>query len=119
MSPATIATLVEESLAGPRSVYVHHVTDPAAYLEAVRSRFIATRITPSARAVHIEQHVSFMLGLPEGDHVVYFVSEDEPQSVFFDPKTESFGCAWGPESETNRYVDLGVRSSDVLEMASA
>ena len=119
MNSDEIDALVEQSLAGPRSVYVGHVPDPEQHVEGIRSRFLAHRVVPVARAVLIEPHVSLLLGLREGEHTVYFVTDDEPQSVFLDPATNLFGCAWGPEAHTLRYVDLGFRSEDVLEVASA
>ena len=93
--------------------------NPVEYVAAIHSRFLAKRIQPIRRSVVIEPHVADRLGLPVGDHPVYFVSEDDPQSVFYDPATNLFGCAWGPQLPDLRYVDLGFRSEDVLEMASA
>lgn len=119
MKSTDIEALVDESLSGPRTVYANHVPNPREYIESIRLRFIEKRITPFARPVVIESHVSQRVGIPEGDHTVYFVTDDDPQSVFFDPKTNLFGCAWGPEQASGRYIDLGFRSIDVLEMASA
>ncbi|MES2386095.1 MAG: hypothetical protein V4593_16220 [Pseudomonadota bacterium] len=119
MSPASISALVEESLLGPREVYGHEAAEGAAHVSSIRTRFVERRIMPELRPVFVEAHITHLVGLPEGEHVVYFVTQDDPQSVFFDPHTESFGCAWGPEAGSGRFVDLGFRSFDVLAMASA
>jgi hypothetical protein len=119
MNPTEIDALVEQSLAGLRSVYVHHVPDPQSYVESIRLRFIEKRVSATPRFVVIEPHISHLVSLPPGEHQFYFVTDDDPQSVFFDPNCNLFGCAWGPELPSLRYVDLGFRSKDVLEMASA
>jgi len=49
---------------------------------------------------------------------VYFVTDDDMQSVFYDPASESFGAALGPDEDTGQYIDLGFRSDDVLAMAA-
>lgn len=119
MNAASISSLVDKSLAGPREIYTAQASDPAEYVSSIKMRFVEKRIAPKVGMVLIERHVMHLLGLPEGEHVVYFVTMDDPQSVFFDPNTNSFGCAWGPDSESGRFVDLGFRSADVLAMASA
>jgi hypothetical protein len=119
MNAAHIDEVVSKSLTGERSVYVHHVPDPERYVESIRQRFLEKRIVPVLRAVPIQPHVVHLVDLPAGTHMVYFVTEDDPQSVFYDPSSESFGAAWGPDESTGQYIDLGFRSGDVLAMAAA
>jgi hypothetical protein len=59
-----------------------------------------------------------LVDLPAGMHKVYFVTDDDMQSVFYDPASESFGAALGPDEDTGQYIDLGFRSDDVLAMAA-
>jgi hypothetical protein len=118
MNSSEIESLVDASLSGARSVYTGHVTDPAGYIVELLRRFNATRIAPTSESVLLERDV-YGLGLSPGTRTVYFVNHSDPQSVFFDPETHSFGCAWGPELPNFRYVDLGFRSQDVLEVFSA
>jgi hypothetical protein len=119
MNAAYIDEVVSNSLAGERSLYVHHVPDPERYVQSIRQRFLDKRIEPALRTVIIEPHIVHLVDLPAGTHIVYFVTEDDPLSVFYDPSCESFGAAWGPDESTGQYIDLGFRSDDVLAMAAA
>ena len=119
MNPTLVDELVAASLNGERSVYAHHVPDPKEYVESIHRRFLSQRIVPTLRAITIQPYVAGLLELPVGTHSVYFVSEGSPHNVFYDPFHKSFGAAWGPDAETGEYLDLGFRSADVLEMASA
>lgn len=76
-------------------------------------------IEPALRTVIVEPHIVHLVDLPAGTHMVYFVTEDNPLSVFYDPSSESFGAAWGPDESTGQYLDLGFRSDDVLDIAAA
>ena len=118
MKLTDIEQLVDSSLGGSRSVYIGHVSDPSAYLAELESRFRAHRIAPELQVVTLEREV-MEPQLASGPRTVYFVCRSEPQSVFFDPETQSFGSAWGPELPDLKYIDLGFRSKDVLEMFSA
>lgn len=119
MELAFLERRIELSLCGERSVYVRQaVKDPSEYISRVRQRFESERIKPMLRTVALERDVASLDRL-SGDYSVYFVTEGDPLSVFFDPISNCFGAAWGPELGTGRYVDLGFRSDDVLEMASA
>jgi hypothetical protein len=118
MTPHEIDAIVEASLAGARSVHTGHVPDPAAYIAELDARFRATRVTPEPGRVTLERE-AYGLNISPGERTVHFVNYSEPQSVFFDSETQSFGCAWGPELPDLKYVDLGFRSQDVLEMLSA
>ena len=118
MQPSEVDRLVESSLAGSRSVFTGHVADPGAYLAELESTFRADRIAPDLQVVILEREV-VEPRLMRGTRTVYFVSRGEPHSVFFDPETQSFGCAWGPALPDGKYIDLGFRSEDVLEMLSA
>jgi len=119
MNAAYNDEMVSKSLAGERSVYLGHVPDPECYIQSIRQRFLDKRIEPALRTVIIEPHIVHLEDLPAGTHMVYFVTEDDPLSVFYDPSSESFGAAWGPDESTGQYVDLGFRSDDVLAMAAA
>jgi hypothetical protein len=118
MQPSAVDMLVESSLKGARSVHTGHVPDPVAYVAGLESKFRANRIAPEPEVVLLKREVP-SLQLAPGPRTVYFVCRSDPQSVFFDPQTQSFGCAWGPELPDLTYIDLGFRSEDVLEMLSA
>jgi hypothetical protein len=119
MDTVSLSELVERSLAGPREVFIPSGVEASAYVDGILSRFLSGRIAPDSRSVQVRSHIVHLVGLPEGEHTVYFVTDDDPQSVFYDPHSGSFGCAWGPDAESGRYVDLGFRSFDVLAMAAA
>jgi hypothetical protein len=118
MQPADIDQLVDSSLSGTRSVYTGHVPDSSALLTELESAFRLHRIPPELQIVILEREVVEPHLIP-GPRTVYFVCRSDPHSVFFDPETQSFGCAWGPELPDLKYIDLGFRSKDVLEMLSA
>ena len=56
------------------------------------------------------------LNVAAGECWVWFVTQDDPQSIFFDEVSGLFGCCWGPDNETGGYTDLGYRSQDPVEM---
>jgi hypothetical protein len=112
-----IAQLVDQSLAESRDFAPFDWN--SAHGDDVRAQFLSERIVPELREVKVEAHVALLIGLAEGKHSVYFVTDSDPQSVFYDPHTKSFGSAWGPEKTSGEYVDLGFRSADVLAMAVA
>ena len=118
MTPHEIDARVETSLAGTRGVHTGHVADTAEYIAELDRKFRAARVFPELGCVVLEREVYGLEASP-GEHTVFFVCRCDPQSVFFDPKTQSFGCAWGPELPDLKYVDLGFRSQDVLEMLAA
>jgi hypothetical protein len=95
MQPIDIDRLVDDSLAGNRSVFVGHVPDPSQYIASLESTFRAQRVAPEPQEVIVEHEVSEPRLFP-GRRIVYFVCRADPHSVFFDPQTQSFGCAWGP-----------------------
>lgn len=119
MNPAYVDKVVSSSLAGERSLYVSHVADPERYVQSIRQYFLDKRIVPTLRTIIIQPHIVHLVDLPAGTHTVYFVTEDDLQSVFYDPASESFGAALGPDESTGQYIDLGFRSDDVLAMAAA
>lgn len=118
MNAAYVDEVVSKSLAGERSLYVSHVADPERYVQSIRQHFLDKRIVPALRTIIIQPHIVHLVDLPAGMHTVYFVTEDDLQSVFYDPASESFGAAWGPDESTGQYIDLGFRSDDVLAMAA-
>lgn len=59
------------------------------------------------------------VGLTPGEHRVWLVVKDDPQSVFYDCATQKFGACWGPDRDTGELIDLGFRSHDPLEMYTA
>ena len=119
MNAAYVDEVVSKSLAGERSLYVSHVADPEQYVQSIHQHFLDKRIVPALRTIIIQPHIVHLVDLPAGTHTVYFVTEDNPLSVFYDPSSESFGAAWGPDESTGQYLDLGFRSDDVLDIAAA
>lgn len=118
MNTAALEALVLLSLDGPRSVHTGHVANPAAYIEDLRRKFLEGRVEGESETVFLERPAIGVIDAP-GPRQVYMVCRSDPQSVFWDPATRSFGCAWGPELPALRYIDLGFRSKDVLEMLAA
>ena len=99
-------------------MHTGHVADPAAYIASLRAKFLEHRVAAEPETVFLERPAVGVSDTP-GQRQVYMVCRSEPQSVFWDPVTKNFGCAWGPELPELRYIDLGFRSQDVLEMLSA
>lgn len=88
--------------------------DPDA-IHKSRTRFIASLIAPEVGSVEVEPHVAPTLSLEPGAIPVWFVTGFGVQRVFLDERSDSFGCAWGPDSATGRYVDLGFRTIDPID----
>ena len=89
MNAAYVDEVVSKSLAGERSLYVSHVADPERYVQSIRQHFLDKRIVPALRTIIIQPHIVHLVDLPAGMHTVYFVTEDDLQSVFYDPASES------------------------------
>lgn len=80
-------------------------------------RFVnASLDEPVQQAVLLEEFRASAFGLTGGIRQVWFVVRDDPQSVFYDLQTGSFGACWGPDAATGRYVDLGFRDENPFEM---
>lgn len=111
--------MVEASLAGERDACTPGPGSVEERIASATSWFNARRITPVPRTVNVPEHVAQFVGGPTGARLVYFVTEDDPQSVFYDEVTGSFGAAWGPDVESGEYIDIGQRSPDPLALAFA
>ena len=64
-----------------------------------------------------EFHAKNLSVLP-GTRSVWFITQNDPQSVFYDESSGVFGACWGPDGERGTYDDLGFRSRDPIEMYS-
>ena len=111
--------MVDASLLRKRDVFVPNTESVDDYVARVEARFKAHRVRPTLRAVAVPDHVAAFVGGPAGARLVYFVTDDDPQSVFYDESTRSFGSAWDPEKESGAYMDIGQRSPDPLAMVFA
>lgn len=72
--------------------------------------------TPVSGVVTVDAFHARNLELDEGHRAVWFITQSDPQSVFFDIGSGRFGTCWGPERGTGIYQDLGFRSDDPVEM---
>lgn len=71
---------------------------------------------PTPGTINIDPFHAKNLNLIAGERWVWFVTQGDPQSVFFDESSGLFGCCWGPDQATGGYADLGFRSQDPVEM---
>lgn len=88
--------------------------DPLA-IQNTRVAFDSSLITPELGVIEVEPHVSVMVNLEVGQHQVWFLTKPSTQRVFLDESSENFGIAWGPDSVTGRYIDLGIRTVDPID----
>lgn len=88
--------------------------DPLA-MRNTRIAFDSSLITPELGVIEVEAHAAVMLNLEVGQHQVWFLTKPATQRVFLDEVSEKFGVAWGPDSATGRYVDLGIRTVDPID----
>ena len=84
---------------------------------SVKARFASCcLIEPKSGLVWLDEFHARLPGHVPGSRVVWFVTQSDPQSVFFDERDGSFGACWGPARDGAQYVDLGYRSLDPVEM---
>lgn len=84
-------------------------------LDEARRAFDSSLITPEIGSVEIEPHIAGILNVDPGMRQVWFVTASNTQRVFYDEETRAFGVAWGPDSATGNYVDLGFRTEDPID----
>src|SRR5687767_12132616 len=81
-----------------------------------RERFLSARLeTPIRGVITTDDFHAKNLGTRAGKHEVWFVTMNEPQSVFFDESVGLFGSCWGPAA-AGEYENIGYRSGDPIEM---
>jgi hypothetical protein len=95
--------------------WVPGAQDDAAAIEQARVHFDSSLIPPEQGAVEVEPHIAQVLQIDHGAIRVWFLTCLQTQRVFFDERTGLFGVAWGPDSSTGNYVDLGLRTDDPLD----
>lgn len=88
--------------------------DPHA-IQRARAEFESSLVAPEVGTVEIEHHTASILNVEAGIRRVWFLTEPTTQRVFLDEDTGTFGVAWGPDSATGRYVDLGFRTDDPID----
>ena len=88
--------------------------DPLA-MQSARLEFDSSLIAPELGLIEVEPHVAVMLKLDVGLHQVWFLTKPATQRVFLDEVSEKFGVAWGPDSVTGSYIDLGIRTVDPID----
>jgi hypothetical protein len=85
----------------------------------IRQKFFSACLPiPEVGIVHLDEFHARLPNLHSGDYVVWFITKNSPQSVFFDESSGLFGCCWGPDQDSGEYADLGYRSDDPVEMFS-
>lgn len=96
---------------------VAQALDASECAEADCQRFMKACLpTALPGIVYVDEFHAGNLGVQPGPRDVWFVTKDDPQSVFFDELTGLFGACWGPGREDSAYEDIGFRSEDPVEM---
>lgn len=114
-TPSEILQLVTAARARSTRVWVPgHDADPAAIQQA-RKEFDSSSISPVAGSIEVEPHIAGVLNVEAGSRVVWFITSCATQRVFVDDSSGLFGVAWGPDSTTGRYIDLGIRTDDPID----
>jgi hypothetical protein len=91
------------------------VRSPSELYEGLRARFIAKRIAPQAREAFIHFSASMEPSSTGPTKLVVFLTDEDPQSVIYDPAEGSFGVAWGPTNDKVQYfVDCSTDESVLL-----
>lgn len=86
-----------------------------ATIEQARGQFDLSLITPEQGTVEVEAHMAQILNIEHGALRVWFLTSPQTQRVFLDERRKLFGVAWGPDSATGKYLDLGFRTDDPID----
>lgn len=90
------------------------VADPKA-IDRVREEFDLCLTPPEIGSIEVESQIAGVLSIDAGSRSVWFITKSATQRVFVDDESGLFGVAWGPDSSTGRYVDLGFRTEDPID----
>jgi hypothetical protein len=83
------------------------------YSESDRLQFREACLqTPVKDWITVDGFHAKNLNISAGKHLVWFITRLDPQSVFWDEHSDSFGACWGPDLKSGTYEDLGFRSDD-------
>jgi hypothetical protein len=88
--------------------------DPLA-IQKARAEFDSSLVAPEVGTIEIERHTAAILSVEAGMRRVWFLTKPTTQRVFLDEGAGTFGVAWGPDSATGNYVDLGFRTEDPID----
>lgn len=110
-----IRRVVAEARAKSTRRWVPGMQADIAAIEQARSQFDSSLIAPEQGTVEVEPHIAQILNIEQGAIRVWFLTGPQTQRVFFDERPSLFGVAWGPDSVTGKYVDLGFRTDDPLD----
>jgi hypothetical protein len=110
-----IRTVIVNALAKSTRKWVPGKQVDEMAIEQVRNQFVSSLIPPEHGAVQVELHTAQILHIEPGAIQVWFLTSQETQRVFFEERSGLFGVAWGPDSATGNYVDLGFRTDDPLD----
>ncbi len=99
MDIQAVDAAIDRSLACESSL--QHDMKPGRFEELFES-FAANRKTPELREIYAQAFWQDTNPRP-GKIAVYFVTDQDPQSVIFDPSSGEFGVAWGPLEDGGAY----------------
>ena len=114
-TPDEIRRIVADARAKSTRRWVPGKQADAVAIEQARVQFDSSLIPPEQGAVGVEPHIAQVLHIEHGDIRVWFLTGPQTQRVFFDERSNLFGVAWGPDSATGNYMDLGFRTDDPLD----
>jgi len=114
-TPDEIRRIVADARAKSTRRWVPGKQADAVAIEQARVQFDSSLIPPEQGAVEVEPHIAQVLHIEHGEIRVWFLTGPQTQRVFFDERSSLFGVAWGPDSTTGNYMDLGFRTDDPLD----
>ena len=114
-TPDEIRRIVADARAKSTRSWVPGKQADAVAIEQARVQFDSSLTPPEQGAVEVEPHIAQVLHIEHGEIRVWFLTGPQTQRVFFDERSSLFGVAWGPDSTTGNYMDLGFRTDDPLD----
>jgi hypothetical protein len=110
-----IQKIVADACAKSTRSWVPANRSSIATIEQARSQFALILIPPEQGGIEVGPDVSEILNIEHGTLWVWFLTSPQTQRVFFDECRNLFGVAWGPDSATGKYLDLGFRTDDPID----
>lgn len=115
LTPDEIRAFVAKAREKSSRSWVPENQPNATTIEQVHRRFDSSLISPEQAEIDVDSDFAGLLGIEPGAHRVWFLTAPTPQRVFLDERTMRFGVAWGPDSNTKKFVDLGFRTDDPID----
>lgn len=92
------------------------IGDAESYTEGARASLIGALTKPYQAEVFVDDVHAHRYETAPGAAMVWIVAEQEPKRLCFDPRDRLFHLAFGPVVPSGKWVDVGHRDKNILDV---